>query len=649
MRTRTGFGWLAVLPLCGLAAGATLAGATLAGCGEEEEIEDLGQVTDGKGDIPEIRDKPITLKPKTASGRASQKTFSVTSEVDFRVELEYASTAQTRLTVTADDGTRVGQSAKGVDPALDIDALEGNHLYKIKIEHWGTATLSAKLSVLAAEAVPADVLAAAEANLARVAKEIDYWHLDEYDLSGSIQKRFMTAVQLEYADHPDQLAARMSALASMVFFAAPEIQPPPSGHVTPFHGLDEAQFDQLVGIEDQVWSQLVADNGGSLVGVRPFSVCETRYIIEKFVRPRTAYTTFTSYKSGYTTFAATCPAKDKAEWYNFRGLGHLRPSWIESNIMDRFLRRMLSRCDAPIDPAWTDACDAFAADRRGYRQGGNRQLASRLLMYDAATQETTLEDTNAALALVEDRDGDGVGEFFREGPTHLTNGTAIDLIIESTGEFTGSLKYRKPTGTLVTVKPQDLVAETAVVDDFDRGLLGEPDFGLMALFPESTGCTGATLSPESCPLLKRFYVLIDRHEYFYRTYSSLSPDRASLSSQPSPLVACSITLGAAHAWDTAGIPAGGRAGFIFLMRIPFAQILAGSDKSVSTLSPGPDVLSVQDLYAGRGTLDMDKVWLDIASLSNNLYEHEHEISKFGAVPAEQIEGILVIRRPAAMP
>jgi hypothetical protein len=74
---------------------------------------------------------------------------------------------------------------------------------------------------------------------------------------------------------------------------------------------------------------------------------------------------------------------------------------------------------------------------------------------------------------------------------------------------------------------------------------------------------------------------------------------------------------------------------------------------VATLSPGPDVLSIQDLYSltssDRGTLDMDKVWLDIASLSNNLYASEHEISKFAAVPAEQIEGILVIRRPAAMP
>jgi hypothetical protein len=83
------------------------------------------------------------------------------------------------------------------------------------------------------------------------------------------------------------------------------------------------------------------------------------------------------------------------------------------------------------------------------------------------------------------------------------------------------------------------------------------------------------------------------------------------------------------------------------MRIPFADILTGNDKSVSTLMPGPKTTSIRSLYSG-GTLDMSRVWLDIASLSNNLYQTEHEISAFGAVRAEQIEGILVVRKPAAV-
>ena len=30
------------------------------------------------------------------------------------------------------------------------------------------------------------------------------------------------------------------------------------------------------------------------------------------------------------------------------------------------------------------------------------------------------------------------------------------------------------------------------------------------------------MTPSQCPLLKRFYVLIDRHENFYSTYSGLN-------------------------------------------------------------------------------------------------------------------------------
>ena len=46
---------------------------------------------------------------------------------------------------------------------------------------------------------------------------------------------------------------------------------------------------------------------------------------------------------------------------------------------------------------------------------------------------------------------------------------------------------------------------------------------------------------------------------------------------------------------------------------------------------------------------MNAAWLDIATLSNNQYATEHEISAFGIVPADEIEGILVIRKPAALP
>jgi hypothetical protein len=486
----------------------------------------------------------------------------------------------------------------------------------------------------------------ANANLARVAAEIDRTHLDSYGLDGDIADQFFEALEMEYADsEPEQFAARLQALASMVFFAAPDILPPEGGKTTPFHGLDMDQFDALMALEDRVWDALVARNGGSGDGVRPFSVCETRYMIETFVRPRVEPGSMEDYTAGYREFAATCPQADLDEWYNFRGLGGLRPSWVESNIMDRFLRRMASRCQGP-DPGWEEECARWDEDRLAYRIAKNREMAARFMHYDPA-QQARLADTSDEVALFEDRNGDGVAEFLMNGPARLMSGESIDFQIMKTGDFTGLLKAQLDGGSLVSVHGENLAPDTTAHPEVTRELVAQDDMGLTTIFSDPTGCTGERPSPEECPLLQRFFVLIDRHEDFYQTYTSLRPDSASISSQPSPLVACSITLAAAHQWDTAGTPPGGSAGFIFLMRIPFDQILAGSETSVATLDPGPDVLSIGDLYDGHD-LDMTKVWLDIATLSHNAFSSEHEISKFGAVPAEQIEGILVIRTPAAM-
>jgi hypothetical protein len=496
-------------------------------------------------------------------------------------------------------------------------------------------------------AVSPELVARATENLARVEREVDRTHLASYGLAGATAEQFVEALQIEYADEPDQLLARVQSLASMIFFAAPDIAPPEGGKATPFHGLDMDQFATLMDIEDRIWDDLVDRNGGSVTGVRPFSVCETRYMIETFVRPRQELGTIEDYRAGYATFAATCARADVDEWYNFRGLGHLRPSWVESNIQDRFLRRMAKECDGTPSADLAAECEEWDDGRLAYRMDGNRQMAARFMHY-APEQEELLADTSTDVALFEDRDHDGIAEFAVSGPAELKNGGGpIDLEIRSTGEFTGILKGSRDGGAEFSVKPKDLFVTGTAHPSITRDLIEQDDMGLQTVFSDPTGCTGEAPSPGDCPLLKRFFVLIDRHEDFYQTYTSLRPDSSSISAQPSPLVACSITLAAAHAWDTAGIPSGGEAGFIFLMRIPFEQILAGSETSVATLEPGPDVLSIADLYAGA-SLDMSKVWLDIATLSNNLFESEHEISKFGAVPAEQIEGILVIRRPAAM-
>jgi hypothetical protein len=627
---------------------ALIAAAPQIACTGEDDGTDLGTVSDGKGDVPAIQDVPVTLPRKSTNGNPGVRNFYVTSSAAFAVTLTYDGDNQTRIIVTNQDDDTKTETALTVRPTLTVSTT-ADHRFKIRLENWATSTTYAKLSVLPAGAsVSPELLAAARANLDRISREIDYTHLRNYGLSGSNTDQFLEALRVEYAtQEPALYAARVRALASMAFFALPDVRPPTEGLTTPFHGLDMDQFSLLASVEDQIFDALVSENGGGQGGVRPFSVCETRYIIETYVRPRAPFPGFAAHRAGYTTHAASCPQKDKDEWYNFRGLGGLRPSWVESNLADRFLRRMAKHCQAP-SAQWASECAVWNADRFDYRQGRSRQLAARTMFY-APEDEGYLVNPGNSLVLLEDRNQDGIGEFLRPGPVTLTSGEQGTLIVTSTGQFTGNLKFQGATGSPRTVKPQDLVAESRVDASWDPALLADPDMGLLSIFSDDTSCTGATLDPAACPLMQRFYSMIDRHENFYQTYSALTPDYYGISSQPSPLVACSITLAAAHSWDTAGTPSGGTAGFIFLMRIPFKDILAGSDTSVATVMPGPDVTSIQDLYRGDGELDMTSAWLDIATLSNNLYAEEHEISAFGAVPAHQIEGILVIRKPAAVP
>src|SRR6476469_4446744 len=83
--------------------------------------------------------------------------------------------------------------------------------------------------------VSADVIAAEKANLQRVAKEVDMTHLQAYGYTGAVEDQFIRALSAEYQhQHPDQYAARVRALASMVFFSLPDVEPPAGFTKTPF-------------------------------------------------------------------------------------------------------------------------------------------------------------------------------------------------------------------------------------------------------------------------------------------------------------------------------------------------------------------------------------------------------------------------------
>lgn len=481
-------------------------------------------------------------------------------------------------------------------------------------------------------------------NLRRVEHDIDVGHLDHYGLNGPQWLRFRTALWVEFGDrYEDIQRRRMEVLASIAFVRAPELLPPSFGRKMPFHGMDEAAYKRLINIEDRVFNKLVSLNGGRKGGVPPFSVCETKYMIEHHVNDptsplATAWTMdsamWEAYRTGYTAYAASCPKADLDEWYNFRGLGKLRPTWLESNLMDRFTRRLRSMCRWKH---WDSECQGFFGDPLPYRDWRAQDVSRRFLHY-APDQEATLANPNSDVLLVPDRDGDGVGELVTPKSTWTdANGQTQQVTLTSTGKFSGTLN----------TEPWRINLTTAVHPDYRPQVdLARPDMGLTRFLPEGS-CKDPNPTPENCPLLKRLYVLVDRHVDFYNTYTNLDWDDHWIGKQPSPLVACSVTLGAADDW--ARMSPSGTDGFVYVMRVPFRDIVAGRAMSSSTLATPPHVTTLPDIYNGKAQLDFTRAWLDIATLSNNIYAHEHEISKYGWVRTEQIEGIIYVGTPADVP
>jgi hypothetical protein len=277
-------------------------------------------------------------------------------------------------------------------------------------------------------------------NLERLEKEIGVSHLASYRGYGSIVGQFMWALDVEYGENRALLERRAQVLASPVYFSMPEILPDPDpqvGRRTPFHGMTEAQLSSLGSSHDFLYGSHKSFNGGSKDGVRPFSVCETKYLIEiaKGTVSDSAFTSngsvynFASYANAYAAWATVdaghCSQKDKDEFYNYRGLGELRPSWLESNYQDRVLRRMASVCKDPPQE-WWGRCGEYGAGRLRFRDKKNRGMALRQMAY-APADETYMTSPHNTVLLLEDRLGDGVAEWVKPGKLDLLARARFEL------------------------------------------------------------------------------------------------------------------------------------------------------------------------------------------------------------------------------
>ena len=687
----------------------------------------------GSGGNGPIVIDPLSGKADAAEGDSCTEGIYIDGDGVQEVELPGVALFRSRFTITSGSaepvdlffGDSQGEPNRSTTRIAGVAAaLEDGATPTVRIVNGNVSAVTGKFCVQTFDQVASDeIYDAALAGLRYVNAEIDdSMHLGKYQLGGERAQRFLVALHMEYGQERDILEARVKSVGSMIFFEASGITPPEDGHLTPFHGMTTEDFHRLESMHTNVWNyheelnrQLNPDLHNVKVGVRPLSVCEQKFMIEAYAKPdastgvpRYSWTSFDEYSQNFAQWLRdgdaagnpNCGAEDFEQWYNFRGLGGLRPTWIESNVMERTVRKMVGKCDNGVRSGWEEECAAWHADRYAYRWDVNQQLFSRFWYY-AEEDEDYMAGTSNQVVLIEDEDGDGIGEFLRPGTTCLRRDYDYDtgvcdrdvnLTIQSTGQFSARIYACSAEDMSLpdsqsdcAVNADDVVYETAVNSNF--GLIADDwqnqsDFGLMTLFSDPNpqgvagldgttatgGCMAEVPSPAECPLLKRFYTMIDRHESFYQTYSALQQDYYNLSSQPSPLVASSVTIGESDDWTRAGLPDGGEAGFIFLMRVPYRWVLTGSPRNLSTLESaavqgyfaenqglyGADyhptrTLAVQDVYTGERELDMSRIWVDIASLSNDLYSGENEISKYGAVPAEQIESIIVVRKPVDLP
>ena len=212
----------------------------------------------------------------------------------------------------------------------------------------------------------------------------------------------------------------------------PTCMPPADGLKTPFHGLDMTQFDALIehrgpGLQHaRPAQQQRHERCAPVLGLRDAlhhrdvrSPARRVPRLRSRTRPRTRPTPRAARRrtktSGTTSAASVVCAR----------AGSSRTSPTASSAAWRRTARTRRRRGRPSARKWN-------ADRLGYRQRKNKELAARTMFY-APADEAYLINPNNSLVLLEDRNGDGVGEFLTPGPVTLKTGEQGTLQVNSTG------------------------------------------------------------------------------------------------------------------------------------------------------------------------------------------------------------------------
>lgn len=142
------------------------------------------------------------------------------------------------------------------------------------------------------------------------------------------------------------------------------------------------------------------NNQDSLEAVEAFTVCETQYMIEKYIAPKLQFESLETYESGLQEYAKTCRKQDLEYYYDFRGDSNFKMYSPESNAMIWHARSIARWCETPVKAkagshVVTDKlCEQYFSQPFLHRYNAARAALAGWLLYDAADEQSIANPQN---------------------------------------------------------------------------------------------------------------------------------------------------------------------------------------------------------------------------------------------------------------
>lgn len=321
------------------------------------------------------------------------------------------------------------------------------------------------------------------------------------------------------------------------------------------------------------------------------TVCETKYVMAKYVATKAQFNGLAKYEAGYETFKQDCPKADLTDYYDFRGDSNFKHYSPESNGMiwqATSLARGCTEYNKANNGIYTDAdCENYFKNPFAYRYNAARAGLAAWLFRDDAHSD------------VFSSQGQMVAIYPHKEPQYAP--------------FSFGFSQKSTSGALFDYNPAWLAVPNAW-NTSDIGFNGFTGLGQVGADQE------------------RAYVLIrdavDRHTDWYSSGyndgNGVSKDQAY-----SPFVASSYVMKSSDGFTQCGTtvqcPDDGLKRWMFVFRI----------KSQNWYTPAR--------IANNEPIDFDKMWFDETSFGvSGLADSEHAWDRLGTAQEEEFDSILYL-------